>query len=147
MHSDTNQSQVKKIKSKPVPPAIIATCLNLRTFGSDFLSGRMANWPVSEKEKEEEEEEEGKFSLHLSFAAPQWHLVTTAAPSLLFPLYTSSPLGPLKSILSPMAMLSRCWDNFPPSGKEGWEFLKYTWWHHSRVGAIMLVKCSLTALS
>lgn len=33
----------QETKPKPVPPATIATCLNLRTFGSDFLSGRMAN--------------------------------------------------------------------------------------------------------
>lgn len=69
----------QETKPKPVPPAIIATCLNLRIFGSDFLSGRMANWPVAEKE--------GKFPVweRLSFpfnAVPQWHLLTTAAVAL-----------------------------------------------------------------
>lgn len=32
----------------PVPPATIPTCLNLRTLGSDFLSGRMEKWPERE---------------------------------------------------------------------------------------------------
>lgn len=35
--------------SEPVPPAIIPTCLNFLTFGSDFLSGRMENCPDQER--------------------------------------------------------------------------------------------------
>lgn len=119
--------------NKPVPPAIIPTCLNFRTFGSDFLSGRMENWPDQER-----------ISLSISMWRASWgcpdclilyhsdicwwqqlsfvsfHTCTHTVP---FPLYTSSPLGPLKSMLSPIAMLSRYWDIFPPSGKEGWLFL------------------------
>lgn len=34
---------------EPVPPAIIPTCLNFRTTGSDFLSGRMEKRPVEER--------------------------------------------------------------------------------------------------
>lgn len=133
--------------SAPVPPAIIPTCLNFRTFGSDFLSGRMENWP---------DQESVRFSISrpMCFAAQvaltvlYCTTVTSAGGSSLtkikcfhysfilylsffslcthtipFPWYTSSPLGPLKSMLSPIAMLSRYWDIFPPSGKEGWQFL------------------------
>ncbi len=35
--------------NEPVPPAIIAMCLNFRILGSDFLSGRMENWPNKER--------------------------------------------------------------------------------------------------
>lgn len=115
----------QETKAKPVPPAIIATCLNLRTFGSDFLSGRMANWPVAKMKKKKKKAnslcESGCLSsLMLHHSDIYWRQRRSSLP---FPLYTSSPLGPLKSIESPMAILSRCWDNFPPSGKEGWEFL------------------------
>lgn len=42
-----NARRCKLGVSSPVPPAIIPTCLNFRILGSDFLSGRMANFPAN----------------------------------------------------------------------------------------------------
>lgn len=107
--------------NEPVPPAIIPTCLNFRTLGSDFLSARMENWPVRSNKRE---------SLKLAdIALPTyWWLLGTATIYSInadqpFPSYTNSPFGPLKSTVSPISMLSRYWDIFPPSGKLGWQFL------------------------
>lgn len=87
VHSFTlERLRVYRNVNKPVPPAIIPTCLNFRTFGSDFLSGRMENWPDQER-----------ISLSISmrraswgcpdclYIVPQWHLLVTAAVFRFFP--------------------------------------------------------------
>ncbi len=47
-------------------------------------------------------------------------------PAAHLPRYSKCPIGPLMSIVSPICRDSKCCDIFPPSGKRGFSFLKYT---------------------
>lgn len=102
----------------PVPPAIMPRCLAVLVSAGDFLSACTAKTPAR-----------GTRSCWVirSNTSNTSHLFTHTHASRgrsPLPLYTSRPLGPLKSMTSLILRLSRYWLIFPPSGNLGWVSLK-----------------------
>lgn len=117
----TREVRVRQTTSwfSPVPPAIMPRCLAVLVSAGDFLSACTAKTPAGGTRTS------GGIRTDSSSRLNPSHLFTsTSRGRSPLPLYTSRPLGPLKSMTSLILRLSRYWLIFPPSGNLGLLFLK-----------------------